>query len=576
MSMHASNASGRRALVPEHFQKYCSHSAELFNAVLGFGFRLRRGYGGQVVSAQSQVFSNLLFRQSRARAKKSSLRNGCSIFSKTLVITWLIIALSNIFAVAAETNQVRRVIREYALTSANDFPERDPQDWRLIGSNDGGQTWTLLDLRRGEIFASRHQRRLFVVTNSAPFNLYRLVIDAARAPSKADAVQLAEIEPLNPDALPIFCDAISAQGQNSPAETAYQAFDDRVDTKWLDFAYPHPVTRSSWIQWRYLDHSQLVITNLAQLHSLRARAAEGYPIRLEAALADSAPTNGQQCLIDSTGFIDTDLPGPAREVPPGQKVLLQGASQWIDGRVTVANPQVQMLDSRAPSEPMRIAIEDPIAESDEFRWVEVEGQIQFLTQLGETSTFDLVDGGRHHSVRVQHWGNSRKTLTENSYVRVRGLCGGTLNQDGIRVAGVVWVSSMDSISTPEVSADNTLPAGKQPSNPLPPGYVLTQIDQIRRLSWADLSTMPKVKIRGVITDPAGTCIQDGTGGIEISFAQGNNRMAQGLGMYVEVEGEAIVVPGHGPTGTGPVIRPRTFVCLVPENCRTRCDLRGAS
>jgi hypothetical protein len=48
---------------------------------LVFGFRLRQGYGGQAVSAQSQGFSNLLFRRSLAKAKKSSLRNGYNFFS---------------------------------------------------------------------------------------------------------------------------------------------------------------------------------------------------------------------------------------------------------------------------------------------------------------------------------------------------------------------------------------------------------------------------------------------------------------------------------------------------------------
>jgi hypothetical protein len=47
---------------------------------LVFGFRLRQGYGGQVVSAQSQGYSNLLLRQSLAKNQKSSLRNGYIIF----------------------------------------------------------------------------------------------------------------------------------------------------------------------------------------------------------------------------------------------------------------------------------------------------------------------------------------------------------------------------------------------------------------------------------------------------------------------------------------------------------------
>jgi hypothetical protein len=52
--------------------------------LLVFGFRLRQGYGGQVVSAQLQGFANLLLRGSLAKNQKSSLRIGYSIFSTAL------------------------------------------------------------------------------------------------------------------------------------------------------------------------------------------------------------------------------------------------------------------------------------------------------------------------------------------------------------------------------------------------------------------------------------------------------------------------------------------------------------
>jgi hypothetical protein len=51
---------------------------------LGFDFHLRQGYGGQVVSAQSQGFFNLLLRRSLAKAQKPSLRIGYNIFSNAL------------------------------------------------------------------------------------------------------------------------------------------------------------------------------------------------------------------------------------------------------------------------------------------------------------------------------------------------------------------------------------------------------------------------------------------------------------------------------------------------------------
>lgn len=90
------------------------------------------------------------------------------------------------------------VVTQYTLTSANDAPERDPKNWRLQGSNDGGTNWFTLDTRVGETFANRFQTRSFTATNTSAYNLYRLQIDSVNEPTTAVAMQLAELEFLGP------------------------------------------------------------------------------------------------------------------------------------------------------------------------------------------------------------------------------------------------------------------------------------------------------------------------------------------------------------------------------------------
>ncbi|MFC7327207.1 hypothetical protein [Marinactinospora rubrisoli] len=63
----------------------------------------------------------------------------------------------------------------YALVTANDFPDRDPRDWTLLGSEDG-TGWTVLDRRENEWFDRRFQRRDFACASPTPFSRYRLVI----------------------------------------------------------------------------------------------------------------------------------------------------------------------------------------------------------------------------------------------------------------------------------------------------------------------------------------------------------------------------------------------------------------
>jgi predicted alpha-1,2-mannosidase len=80
---------------------------------------------------------------------------------------------------------------KYALTSANDAPERDPQAWTLDGSNDGGATWTTVDTVTGNTFDQRFQTKTFEVAHPGSFEIYRLDITAH--PS-GNLTQLADLD----------------------------------------------------------------------------------------------------------------------------------------------------------------------------------------------------------------------------------------------------------------------------------------------------------------------------------------------------------------------------------------------
>lgn len=81
------------------------------------------------------------------------------------------------------------VLKSYTLTSANDFPERDPASWKLQGSSDG-TTWTTLDKRKGQDFAGRFETRKFKIDNTKAYTHYRLTLTN----HSGTLLQLAEIE----------------------------------------------------------------------------------------------------------------------------------------------------------------------------------------------------------------------------------------------------------------------------------------------------------------------------------------------------------------------------------------------
>ncbi|KAI3784297.1 hypothetical protein L1987_43394 [Smallanthus sonchifolius] len=51
----------------------------------------------------------------------------------------------------------------YELMSSNDAPERDPKDWVVEGSDDGGSSWCVLDEQTCQTFENRFQRKAYKV-----------------------------------------------------------------------------------------------------------------------------------------------------------------------------------------------------------------------------------------------------------------------------------------------------------------------------------------------------------------------------------------------------------------------------
>jgi hypothetical protein len=60
-------------------------------------------------------------------------------------------------------------IENYALTSANDMPDRDPSGWILRGST-GGRWWRTLDTRSGQRFSGRHESRTYSIAEPGSFD----------------------------------------------------------------------------------------------------------------------------------------------------------------------------------------------------------------------------------------------------------------------------------------------------------------------------------------------------------------------------------------------------------------------
>lgn len=82
-------------------------------------------------------------------------------------------------------------VAKYALTSANDYAERDPRDWTLKGSTDG-KDWKTLDSRAGETFTERFQTKTYDIAEPAEYQHFRLEVTKNNGAS--DILQLADVQ----------------------------------------------------------------------------------------------------------------------------------------------------------------------------------------------------------------------------------------------------------------------------------------------------------------------------------------------------------------------------------------------
>jgi hypothetical protein len=180
----------------------------------------------------------------------------------------------------AQAHAVNRVF----ITSANDAPERDPEDFTVLGSNDGGQTWITLATIIGASFEQRLSRQEFVFTNGQKYLSYR--INITKNKNNDTLVQLADIQLVGPvfttlDHTNIVAGIASASNSIGDAENQDKAFDNDPTTKWLDhndWQGPPTEEKPSWIQMDFTEAVAVDQLVLISANDAPARDPENFSI----------------------------------------------------------------------------------------------------------------------------------------------------------------------------------------------------------------------------------------------------------------------------------------------------------
>jgi PAS domain S-box-containing protein len=338
-----------------------------------------------------------------------------------------------------------RVLSGYALTSGNDMPNRDPRDWRLLGSRDQGATWHTLDVRRNEVFAQRFQRRVFFLTNEAPYSLYQIQIDSVRVPAGqpggASSVQLAEIEPLYSTKDPgrNYSLLASAEAENPPVEAVEGAFDGKARTKWLSFTEDDNPNRSSWVRWEYLPGGDPPVINLRWLQALQNRRPEVVAVSLDCIVLFHDLTSKRLALLDSTGFQEFLVPSLDSNIVVGTQLHLAGRLELGSDLPIISDPSISSPTLLVG--PEQVDAGQAATTGREFSLGQTEGTVASVSEdsSGQCMLGLAQDNGTG-SLQVRLLTNpSSVHFFPGCRLRVSGVVQTVLNPDGSRCAGTIWV-----------------------------------------------------------------------------------------------------------------------------------------
>jgi len=150
------------------------------------------GSPGEVKDDVAEGYNNLVDGKGKATASAEGFpKEGCDKTFDGNSETKYCVEKPAVWVQYAFPDGAKKEITAYTIRTGNDAPERDPTDWKLLGSTDG-QKFEVLDERKGEKFKGRFQRRLFQVKKPGAYSCYRL--DILKNAGNQGKTQLSEIE----------------------------------------------------------------------------------------------------------------------------------------------------------------------------------------------------------------------------------------------------------------------------------------------------------------------------------------------------------------------------------------------
>jgi signal transduction histidine kinase len=201
----------------------------------------------------------------------------------------------------------------------------------------------------------------------------------------------------------------------------------------------------------------------------------------------------------------------------------------FESALSVKNAHVSVLGPGETPKPVAIMLNQRLLPEDNYRWVEVEGRVNFAGMDGATPFLELSDGLARMQIRMSNLSGLSRHALRNATIRVNGVCEGVYDPKGGFVAGIVWASVENSIlvmeperpNLHEISLDNSSPFVQTNTNPAMGGFY---------------ATGGVVTFNDHVADRDFLFVQDNSAPVLVSLKGRNFKHALKAGQWVELGG----------------------------------------
>lgn len=128
----------------------------------------------------------------------------------------------------------------------------------------------------------------------------------------------------------------------------------------------------------------------------------------------------------------------------GDLTGMAGPRQF-DSTLTAEKVLVHILGNGEMPKARRISLDQPIERENNYRWVEVQGQVQFIGADEAGAFVEISSAGGRTQVRLEGAYAGPLGSTHGAAVSVQGVCEGIYNENGTLVPGLIWAPATNGL-----------------------------------------------------------------------------------------------------------------------------------